>query len=86
MKIYVANIPYVISEDMIRELFEEHGAVESVKIVVDRETNRSRGFGFVEMGDEAGKNAIDKLNGHSYHGRELKVNEARPQERKTNGF
>ena len=83
MKIYVANIPYVISEDMIRELFEEYGAVESVKLVLDRETNRSRGFGFIEMDDDAGQQAIEKLNGQSYHGRELKVNEARPQETKS---
>jgi RNA recognition motif-containing protein len=79
MNIYVANIPYVVSEDMLRELFEQHGSVESVKIVLDRETQRSRGFGFVEMSDETGRAAIDGLDGHSFHGRELKVNEARPR-------
>lgn len=79
MNIYVANIPYIVSEDMLRELFEQHGGVESVKIVLDRETQRSRGFGFVEMDDDSGRAAIDGLDGHSYHGRELKVNEARPR-------
>lgn len=82
MNIYVANIPYVVSEDMLRELFEEHGSVDSVKIVLDRETNRSRGFGFVEMPDEAAQNAIDGLDGHSFHGRDLKVNEAKPRPEK----
>lgn len=79
MNIYVANIPYIISEEMLREHFEQHGPVESVKIVRDHETNRSRGFGFVEMDDEAGKKAIQELDGLSYHGRELKVYQARPQ-------
>ena len=79
MNIYVANIPYVVSEDQLRELFEQHGSVDSVKIVLDRETQRSRGFGFVEMSDEAGKAAIEGLDGQSFHGRDLKVNEARPR-------
>lgn len=79
MNIYVANIPYVVSEDQLRELFEQHGSVDSVKIVLDRETQRSRGFGFVEMSDEAGKAAIEGLDGLSFHGRDLKVNEARPR-------
>ena len=79
MNIYVANIPYVVSEDMLRELFEEHGDVDSVKIILDRETNRSRGFGFVEMPDEDAQKAIEALDGHSFHGRELKVNEAKPR-------
>jgi len=79
MNIYVANIPYVVSEDQLRELFEQHGSVDSVKIVLDRETQRSRGFGFVEMGDESGKAAIENLDGQPFHGRELKVNEARPR-------
>ncbi len=79
MNIYIANIPYVVSEDMLRELFEQHGSVDSVKIVLDRETQRSRGFGFVEMNDDTGRTAIDSLDGHSFHGRDLKVNEARPR-------
>lgn len=86
MNIYIANIPYTISEEDLRTLFEEHGTVESVKIVVDRETQRSRGFGFIEMADEHGKAAIEKLDGHSFHGRELKVNEARPRTESRSGF
>ena len=80
MNIYVANIPFKASEDELRELFEQHGEVSSVKIILDRETNRSRGFGFIEMADsEAGKQAINELNGYSFLGKELVVNEARPK-------
>ena len=80
MNIYVANIPFKASEDELRELFEQHGEVSSVKIILDRETNRSRGFGFIEMADsEAAKQAINELNGYSFLGKELVVNEARPK-------
>jgi RNA recognition motif-containing protein len=80
MNIYVANIPFKASEDELRELFEQHGEVSSVKIVMDRETNRSRGFGFIEMADsESGNAAINELNGYSFLGKELVVNEARPK-------
>jgi RNA recognition motif-containing protein len=80
MNIYVANIPFKASEDELRELFEQHGDVTSVKIVLDKVTNRSRGFGFVEMADsEAAKQAINELNGYSFLGKELVVNEARPK-------
>jgi RNA recognition motif-containing protein len=80
MNIYVANIPFKASEDELREVFEQHGEVSSVKIILDKETNRSRGFGFVEMADsEAAKQAIDELNGYSFLGKELVVNEARPK-------
>ena len=80
MNIYVANIPFKASEDELRELFEQHGEVSSVKIILDRETNRSRGFGFVEMSDEeSAKQAINALNGYSFIGKELLVNEARPK-------
>jgi RNA recognition motif-containing protein len=80
MNIYVANIPFKASEDELRELFEQHGDVTSVKIVLDKVTNRSRGFGFVEMADgEAAKQAINELNGYNFLGKELVVNEARPK-------
>ena len=80
MNIYVANIPYKTSEGELRELFEVHGDVTSVKIVIDKLTNRSRGFGFIEMGDaESGKQAIQELNGYSFQGKDLVVNEARPK-------
>lgn len=80
MNIYVANIPFKASEDELRELFEQHGEVSSVKIILDKETNRSRGFGFVEMSDStSAQDAINELNGHSFLGKDLVVNEARPK-------
>jgi RNA recognition motif-containing protein len=80
MNIYVANIPFKASEGDLRELFEQHGEVSSVKIIMDKETNRSRGFGFVEMTDSASaKQAINDLNGHNFQGKDLVVNEARPK-------
>lgn len=80
MNIYVANIPFKASEGELKELFEQHGAVKSVKIIMDKETNRSRGFGFVEMEDAgSGKQAIQELNGFSFQGKELVVTEARPK-------
>jgi RNA recognition motif-containing protein len=80
MNIYVANIPFKASESELKELFEQHGEVTSAKIVMDKLTNRSRGFGFVEMADSAAaKQAITELNGYSFLGKELVVNEARPK-------
>ena len=80
MNIYVANIPFKASEGELRELFEQHGEVTSAKIVMDKETNRSRGFGFVEMADTAsGQQAIQELNGYNFLGKDLVVNEARPK-------
>ena len=79
MNIYVANINFRAKEDQLKELFQEFGEVSSVKIVTDRETGRSRGFGFIEMpNDSEGKNAIAQLNGKDFHQRSLVVNEARP--------
>ena len=80
MNIYVANIPFKASEDELKELFEQHGEVSSVKIIMDKVTNRSRGFGFIEMADStSGRNAINELNGYSFLGKELVVNEAKPK-------
>ncbi len=80
MNIYVANIPFKASEDELKGLFEQHGEVTSVKIILDKETNRSRGFGFVEMADnDSAKQAINELNGYNFLGKDLVVNEARPK-------
>ncbi len=80
MNIYVGNLPFNISEDEIRDAFEQYGAVDSARIIMDKFTNRSRGFGFVEMpdGDEA-QAAIDTLHESQLGGRSLVVNEARPR-------
>jgi len=79
--LFVAGLAYSMTEDELRDLFSEFGTVSSAKIVLDRETNRSKGFGFVEMGsDEESKNAIQGLNGKEMNGRPLTVNEARPRE------
>ena len=75
--IYVGNLPFSASEDEVRELFEAHGTVHSVKLITDRETGRPRGFGFVEMDDEAADSAISALDGNDLGGRNLRVNEAR---------
>ena len=76
--IYVGNISYSATEDTIKELFEQHGKVNSVKIIVDRYTQRSKGFGFVEMEDEnEATEAVTAINGFEFLGRNLKVNEAR---------
>ena len=75
--IYLGNLPFTASEDDVRELFGQHGAVSSVSLVSDRETGRSRGFGFVEMDPEAAAKAIDALDGTDFGGQILRVNEAR---------
>ena len=80
MKLYVGNLPYNTSEDDLRTLFTQYGSVDSVAIITDRDTGRSKGFGFVEFGnDEEAKNAIQGLSGQEYGGRALTVNEARPK-------
>ena len=81
MNIYVANIPWKASEDQLKELFSQYGDVASAKIIMDKVTQRSRGFGFVEMSDDSSrKNAINELNGRDFLGKNLVVNEARPRE------
>src|SRR5690606_22410318 len=80
MNIYVANIPFKASEQELKGLFEEYGEVSSAKIIMDKVTQRSRGFGCVEMADEsAGRQAISSLNGYNFLGKTLVVNEARPR-------
>ncbi len=86
-KIYVGNLPFSATNDALNELFSKFGSVDSAKIVMDRDTGRSKGFGFVEMStDDQAAAAIDKLNGSDMGGRNLVVNEARPMEPRTGGF
>ncbi len=81
MNIYVGNLPYSATEDELEALFTEHGPVVRVNIISDRETGRSKGFGFVEMTNQPdGEKAIEALDGFDLQGRNLKVNEARPRE------
>lgn len=79
--IYVGNLPFSASEDEIRSLFEQYGTVQSVKLIIDKETGRPRGFGFVEMEDDVAANAIAGLNGKDLGGRSLRINEAQERER-----
>jgi cold-inducible RNA-binding protein len=80
MKIYVGNLSFSTTEDTLRALFEQHGAVDSAAIATDRETGRARGFGFIEMSDSGqAQAAMAALNGTELDGRQLVVNEARPK-------
>ena len=80
MKLYVGNLPYNTTEEDLRNLFSQYGSVDSVAVITDRETGRSKGFGFVEFGnDSEARNAIQALSGQEYGGRALTVNEARPK-------
>lgn len=85
MNIYVGNLPFSIDSDQLTSLFSEYGNVSSAQVIVDRDTGRSRGFGFVEMDDEGGRKAIDALNDSEYDGRRLTVNEARPRQDRGGG-
>jgi RNA recognition motif-containing protein len=85
-RLYVGNLSYDATESSINELFSQFGSVESVKLITDRDTGRSKGFGFVEMGtEEAAQQAISELNQREIQGRRLTVNEARPQEPRGGG-
>jgi len=79
-RIYVGNLSYQTTEDDISNLFGQIGEVESANIITDRDTGRSKGFGFVEMGNEDADKAIAQLNGSELNGRSITVNEARPRE------
>jgi len=86
MKLYVGNLPFSATDDQLRELFSQKGQVTSASILIDRETGRSRGFGFVEMANaNEGNAAIEAFNGFNMGGRPLVVNEARPKEQKSFG-
>ena len=85
-KIYVGGLPYSATETQLNDLFAVHGTVESARVITDRFTGQSRGFGFVEMNkDEEAKAAITALNGTQMDGRTLTVNEAQPQESRSGG-
>ena len=85
-KLYVGNLPYQTTEGDLEQLFGEMGAVDSVRIITDRETGRNRGFGFIEMNsDEDADKAIEKFNQYELEGRALTVNEARPREDRGRG-
>ena len=80
MNIYVGNLSYGLSEEELKELFENFGAVDSVKIIKDRETGRSKGFGFIEMpNDDEAQTTIDQLNDTEVQSRNIRVNQARPR-------
>ena len=80
MKLYVGNMSFDTNESDVRKAFEAHGQVDSVTIIMDRDTGRPKGFGFVEMSNEAeAKKAIESLNGKDFMGRTINVNEARPR-------
>ena len=79
-KLYVGNLPYSVGDSDLQRMFEEHGTVASAQVIMDRDTNRSKGFGFVEMGsDQEAQAAISALHGKEVDGRALTVNEARPK-------
>lgn len=84
-KLYVGNLPWSTSEEELRQMFEAMGTVESVALITDRETGRSRGFGFVELDDEGAQKAITELDGKDMGGRALRVNEAQDKPRRSNG-
>ncbi|MBM3940972.1 MAG: RNA-binding protein [SAR202 cluster bacterium] len=86
MRIFVGNLPWAIHDDSLRDLFAPYGNVTSATVMVDRETGRSKGFGFVEMPEASeAQTAIAALNGKDVSGRPLTVNEARPREARTGG-
>lgn len=85
MRIYVGNLPFSTGESELQAAFEPHGAVLSAVVIMDRDTGRSRGFGFVEMGDEDARKAIEAMNGQDLDGRALVVNEARERQPRSGG-
>jgi RNA recognition motif-containing protein len=83
LKLYVGNLTFDTIEEDLKGLFEKIGAVQSVTVIKDRDSGRSKGFGFVEMtNDEEAKKAIEQLNGNDFKGRSIKVNEAKPMEKR----
>jgi RNA recognition motif-containing protein len=84
-KLYVGNLPFTATDEGVRALFSQHGTVEKVSLINDRETGRPRGFGFVEMSNADASRAMQALNGTDYEGRPLRVNEAQDKERSGGG-
>ena len=83
-KLYVGNLPYSVTEQVLQSTFGQHGTVETVNLITDRDTGQSKGFGFVEMRTDAEASAaISELNGTELEGRPIKVNEAKPQARRS---
>ncbi len=85
MKIYVGNLAFQTNEEGLRSLFAQHGEVQSASVITDRDTGRSRGFGFVEMEDSAATAAIEALNETDFEGRTLRISEARQRENRGGG-
>ena len=86
-KLYVGNLSYNVRDDDLQQAFAQYGSVSSAKVMMDRDTGRSKGFGFVEMGSDAeAQSAINGMNGQSLDGRAIVVNEARPREERPGGF
>ena len=85
MKLYVGNLSYSVNDSVLKELFGAYGNVESARVISDRDSGQSKGFGFVEMSDADGQKAMSALKGKDQDGRALKVNEAKPQEARTGG-
>jgi RNA recognition motif-containing protein len=85
-KLYVGNLAYTVTDGTLEQMFAAHGSVQSAQVIMDRETGRSKGFGFVEMGsDQEAQAAISALNGQQMDGRNLTVNEAKPREDRGGG-
>ncbi|HEY3350189.1 MAG TPA: RNA-binding protein [Thermoanaerobaculia bacterium] len=85
MKLYVGNLSYSVNDSVLKELFGAYGNVESARVISDRDSGQSKGFGFVEMSDADAQQAMSALNGKDQDGRALKVNEAKPQESRGGG-
>ncbi len=85
MKLYVGNLGYSVSDSSLRDLFAAFGNVDSARVISDRDTGTSKGFGFVEMSDADAQKAMGALNGREFEGRALRVNEAKPQENRGGG-
>lgn len=86
-KLYVGNLAFSVDSESLSNLFSAHGAVESAKLITDRDTGRSKGFGFVEMSSsEEAMDCLNKLNGQQFEGRALNISEAKAQQPRTGGF
>ena len=85
MKLYVGNLSYSVNDSTLRSLFEPYGNIESARVISDRDSGSSKGFGFVEMSDADAQKAMGALNGREHDGRALRVNEAKPQENRGGG-
>ena len=86
MKLYVGNLPWSVTDSELEDLFTPFGAVQSAQVVTDRDSGRSRGFGFVEMEIDGATQAMAKLNGHEINSRALRVNEAQSRQRKAAAY